>query len=667
MRTRRTRGAAALAGAALAVALVPMVSAPGAAAAADDLFFSEYVEGSSNNKALEIANETGATIDLGAQGVNVQMYFNGSSSAGLTIQLTGTVADGDVYVLAQSSAVSDILGVADQTNGAGWFNGDDAVVLRRGSTVLDVIGQIGSDPGSEWGSGDTSTQDNTLRRLASVCAGDTDGSDAFDPAAEWAGFAQNTFDGLGAHVSDCGDGGADLPVINEFVADHTGSDVYEFVEVLGDPDTDLGDHTILEIEGDGSGAGTIDEVITVGTTDGAGFWDTGFLSNAIENGTITLLLVEGFSGAFGDDLDTDNDGTLDVTPWTAVVDAVGVDEGGFVYGVPGLGPNYDGLSSFAPGGASRIPDGVDTDTAADWLRNDFDLAGIGDITGTPVEGEALNTPGAPNEAYEPPPGGVCGDPATAIHDIQGSGFTFDPAFGGVQSVEGVITQLAPGLNGLYVQEDDADQDGDPATSEGIFVFLGSDPASTLATGDVVRVTGTVGEYVTSGGASSQTQLTGGPIVTPCDATGTVTPTEASFPLTDRGDLERFEGMLVELGQELVISEYFNFDRFGEVVVSLPPDGWDRLYTPTAVVAPGDEATALADEYALRRITIDDVRSNQNPVPAIHPGNGEDLAPDNIFRGGDTITGIQGVIDDTFGLYRVQPTTYGEFEVVNPRR
>jgi predicted extracellular nuclease len=70
-------------------------------------------------------------------------------------------------------------------------------------TPVDVIGQIGVDPGSEWGSGDTSTQDNTIRRMASICSGDPDGSDAFDPTEEWDGFALHTFDGFGIHDSTC--------------------------------------------------------------------------------------------------------------------------------------------------------------------------------------------------------------------------------------------------------------------------------------------------------------------------------------------------------------------------------------------------------------------------------------------------------------------------------
>ena len=164
---------------------------------ATELFISEYIEGSSNNKAIEIFNGTGADVNLAAAGYNIQMFFNGNPVAALTINLTGSVAHGGVYVLAQSAADAAILAVANQTNGAGWFNGDDAVVLRKGTTIVDSIGQAGFDPGSEWGSGLTSTADNTLRRKGSVTAGDPDHTNVFDPSVEWDGFATNTFDGLG--------------------------------------------------------------------------------------------------------------------------------------------------------------------------------------------------------------------------------------------------------------------------------------------------------------------------------------------------------------------------------------------------------------------------------------------------------------------------------------
>ena len=77
-----------------------------------DLFISEYIEGSSNNKAIEIYNGTGAAVDLAAAGYNLQVFFNGATSAGLTISLAGTVAAGDVFVVAQASANAAILAQA---------------------------------------------------------------------------------------------------------------------------------------------------------------------------------------------------------------------------------------------------------------------------------------------------------------------------------------------------------------------------------------------------------------------------------------------------------------------------------------------------------------------------------------------------------------------------
>ena len=183
----------------LTIALLLGLLAAPISAFATPIFFSEYIEGTSNNKALEIYNGTGAAINLATGGYNVQMFYNGSATAGLTINLTGIVASGDVYVLAQSSADPTILAQADQTNGAGWFNGDDAIALRIGTTILDVIGQIGFDPGTEWGSGLISTADNTLQRKGTITIGDMIGSDAFDPSVEWDGFATNTFTGLGSY------------------------------------------------------------------------------------------------------------------------------------------------------------------------------------------------------------------------------------------------------------------------------------------------------------------------------------------------------------------------------------------------------------------------------------------------------------------------------------
>ncbi len=87
----------------LALAAPVALTPTPASAATADLFFSEYVEGSSNNKALEVYNGTGSAVDLAAGGYEVRMYFNGNTTASTTVPLTGTVAAGDVFVLAQAS------------------------------------------------------------------------------------------------------------------------------------------------------------------------------------------------------------------------------------------------------------------------------------------------------------------------------------------------------------------------------------------------------------------------------------------------------------------------------------------------------------------------------------------------------------------------------------
>ena len=95
-----------------------------------------------------------------------------------------------------------------------------------------------------------------------------------------------------------------------------------------------------------------------------------------------------------------NDGSLDSAPWGWLVDDVAVTDGGSsdrAYSSTVLSGGFDGVS-YTPGGASRIPDGTDTDSVADWMRNDYDGEGLPGFTGTPDLGEALNTPEAVNEA-----------------------------------------------------------------------------------------------------------------------------------------------------------------------------------------------------------------------------------------------------------------------------
>ncbi|SNY45507.1 hypothetical protein SAMN06297280_0908 [Arsukibacterium tuosuense] len=158
-----------------------------------ELFISEYVEGSGNNKALEFYNPTDATLNLADYRLNV--FFNGNTNAGFSTALEGELPAGATYVFASANATAELVALADQTTGAGLWNGDDTITLTKSGVVIDSIGQLGVDPGSAWGSGSITTANDTLRRAA--VSYDADPSDTFEPAEQWLGFAQNDFSDIG--------------------------------------------------------------------------------------------------------------------------------------------------------------------------------------------------------------------------------------------------------------------------------------------------------------------------------------------------------------------------------------------------------------------------------------------------------------------------------------
>jgi predicted extracellular nuclease len=119
-------------------------------------------------------------------------------------------------------------------------------------------------------------------------------------------------------------------------------------------------------------------------------------------------------------------------------------------------------------------------------------------------------------------------------------------------------------------------------------------------------------------------------------------------------------MRVTLPQSLSILEFFEYGRFGTITL-----GSERHMTPTAVVEPGQPATALAAANALDSITLDDGRSEENPDPAIHP-NGDTFTLANSFRGGDLVANATGVLDYRFDTWAVQPTQGADYQAVNTR-
>ncbi|MBV8604342.1 MAG: ExeM/NucH family extracellular endonuclease [Pelomonas sp.] len=252
--------------------------------------------------------------------------------------------------------------------------------------------------------------------------------------------------------------------------------------------------------------------------------------------------------------------------------------------------------------------------------------------------------------------------ACAIPQIQGRGAR-GPLEGRRVTTHGVVTLVAN--SGFFMQ--DPIGDGDPSSSDGLFVYTGAQP--TVRAGDAVQVTARVREYAVGASAASQaapvTELTSvDQIAVLGRGNALPAPVEVDL-LAEGGHLERLEGMLVRLRGPLTVQRNALLGRYGQLTLAA---GTDRLPQPTQLVRPGAAANALAAANLARSIVLDDGSTviNPNPVPY--------LAADNTLRAGDQTDSITGVID--FGLadtsssgqvsYKIQPTVTPKFARANPR-
>ena len=305
--------------------------------------------------------------------------------------------------------------------------------------------------------------------------------------------------------------------------------------------------------------------------------------------------------------------------------------------------------------------------------NDTFVVDVTNVTGTGVtvtDGQGLGT--------------ITNDDISTvmIHDVQGSG-SASPIIASTVTVEAIVvgdyqTQGSGQLKGFFIQEEDADADADPATSEGLFIYCDTCPTA-VSLGDKVQVTGVISEF---NNMTEITASTAGSVVVV--STGNPLPTAASItipvPGVPTGDLavatafinayyEPFEGMLVTFPATLTVSEYFELARYGQV--ELLANG--RAHTFTAANVP----TALGYinhqiDLASRAVILDDMDNRQNraiDVPNtayFYPTPG--FSTSNYFRGGDTITGMTGLLDWYASAWRIRPVNgYSyTFTPANPR-
>lgn len=255
---------------------------------------------------------------------------------------------------------------------------------------------------------------------------------------------------------------------------------------------------------------------------------------------------------------------------------------------------------------------------------------------------------------------------TAISEVQGSGAA-SAKVGQTVTVEAIVVgdfqngdaDGGRDLGGFWLQEELYDQDGNPLTSEGIFVSYASLGAD-VQIGDRVRVTGTVAENfgntelnatsveIVEAGAVADVDAMAVEIDLP--SVGVVQNSNGTYT----ADLEAYEGMLVRFPETLTITEQFNLDQFGEIRLT-------QGERPSSYTVENDPSVAGYDAHirdiAARSVIFDDGRSTSNP-------NLDDTVVDGDYnsatapRMGDTVTGLTGVLDYDFSQFRVHAVENG---------
>ncbi|EBA10599.1 ExeM/NucH family extracellular endonuclease [Roseobacter sp. CCS2] len=607
-------------------------------------------------KAVEIF-VTADIADLSVYGVGSANNGGGSDGEEFTFPSVAAEAGTYIYISSEVPGFTEFMGFTpDYTAGALSVNGDDAIEVFQNGAVIDRFGDINVDgTGQPW----EYLDGWAARNPGAVASPDFDitqwsfsGPNAFDNQASNATaatpFPTASFDDVVATPTF---------VINEVDADQDGTDSAEFIEIYdgGIGNASLDGLTVVLYNGNGDAA--YDTISLDGlSTNADGFFVIGsanvpnvdlveFTTNGLQNGADAVALYDGPAPAAAT---TDN-----------LLDAV----------VYGTNDADDTELLTALGQTVQANESANGNSIGDAVARQPDATGDF-IAQAP-------TPGTSN-TIEPPA------EITLISEIQGAVGTDNLAQVGVDdrsalegetvTVRAIVTAdfqnglfgSMGDLDGFYIQEEEVDYDFNDLSSEGIFIFDGNAPLVDVNVGDLVEITGVVTENF------GQTQITA--TTTAVLDTDQMLPdaVEVTFPTAnimqdDDGNyvanLEAYEGMLVNVAQDMTVSELFNLDRFGEYTVSA--DGRPVQFTQ-------DNAPDVAgfeqhrQDIAAAKIVLDDGLAGQNPdVLNIIDGNDGVLTADDAFRMGDTISSIQGVVSYGFDEFRINAAE-GDYQQANPR-
>lgn len=247
---------------------------------------------------------------------------------------------------------------------------------------------------------------------------------------------------------------------------------------------------------------------------------------------------------------------------------------------------------------------------------------------------------------------TCGSGAIPISRVQGSGDA-SSLVGRQVTVEGIITldaRYKGGFRGFYLQQADAENDDNPATSEALFVYT---TRAGGQTGHRVRVSGKVKEH------HDLTELTQVSSLSDCGPGALPEPVTITLPWPENTRPEHLENMRVRVSGRLTVIDSYNLARFGELTLA-PQD----QPIPTQVLTPGPAAAALQQAQEQQRLLLDDARGERDPWPIPWPAPG--LSIDNPVRAGDQVDELQGVLDYRFGAWRLQPGSSPRFHAINHR-